>query len=99
MEQTSEGSAGSQTLTPLTTEQRRLASENVDLVKKVAATSEGLLSEYPPEAVDDDLISCGYLGLIEAARAFDANQGVPFPVFAQPRIANAMLEEVRRSRW
>lgn len=44
----------------------------------------------------DDLWSAGALGLLEAARRFDAIQEVPFEAFAEHRIRGAMLDELRR---
>jgi RNA polymerase sigma factor for flagellar operon FliA len=44
----------------------------------------------------DDLWSAGALGLIEAARRFDAARDVRFETFAEHRIRGAMLDEMRR---
>ena len=44
----------------------------------------------------DDLWSAGALGLLEAARRFDAGQGVRFETFAEHRVKGAMLDELRR---
>jgi RNA polymerase sigma factor for flagellar operon FliA len=40
----------------------------------------------------DDLLQAGFLGLLEAARAFDSGRGVPFIAYARPRIEGAMLD-------
>ncbi len=44
----------------------------------------------------DDLWSAGALGLIDAARRFDAARDVRFETFAEHRIRGAMLDEMRR---
>jgi RNA polymerase sigma factor for flagellar operon FliA len=44
----------------------------------------------------DDLWSAGALGLIDAARRFDAARDVRFETFAEHRVRGAMLDEMRR---
>lgn len=44
----------------------------------------------------DDLWSAGALGLLEAAKRFDAARGVTFETFVDHRIRGAMLDELRR---
>jgi RNA polymerase sigma factor FliA len=44
----------------------------------------------------DDLWSAGALGLIDAARRFDAERDVRFETYAEHRIRGAMLDEMRR---
>jgi RNA polymerase sigma factor for flagellar operon FliA len=44
----------------------------------------------------EDLWSAGALGLLEAARRFDAARDVRFETFAEHRIRGAMLDELRR---
>ncbi len=43
----------------------------------------------------DELVACGYEGLIGAARRYDANRGVPFRAWAVLRVRGAMLDAVR----
>jgi len=65
---------------------------HLPLVKFLA----GVLSRQLPRSVEkDDLISAGYIGLIEAADRFDANAGVSFSAFARLRIRGAMLDFLR----
>jgi RNA polymerase sigma factor for flagellar operon FliA len=59
------------------------------LARRVAARTAGAVSP-------DDLWSAGALGLLDAARRWDAAQGVPFDRFAEHRIRGAMLDELRR---
>ncbi len=44
----------------------------------------------------DDLWSAGALGLVEAARRFEANRGASFETFVEHRVRGAMLDELRR---
>ncbi|WP_373049417.1 sigma-70 family RNA polymerase sigma factor [Vulgatibacter sp.] len=44
----------------------------------------------------DDLWSAGALGLLDAARRFDAARDVRFETFAEHRVRGAMLDELRR---
>jgi RNA polymerase sigma factor FliA len=43
----------------------------------------------------DDLVSCGTIGLIEAARRYDASVGTSFASFAAIRIRGAMMDALR----
>jgi len=47
----------------------------------------------------DDLIQAGMIGLLEASRNYDPNQGASFETYAGIRIRGAMLDEIRRSDW
>lgn len=44
----------------------------------------------------DDLASAGREGLLEAARRFEANRGVPFRAYANFRVRGAVIDAVRR---
>ena len=65
-------------------------------VKRIACH---LLARLPASVQIDDLIQAGMLGLIEAARRYDASQGASFATFAEQRIRGAMLDEIRRGDW
>jgi len=47
----------------------------------------------------DDLIQAGMLGLLDAARSYDAEQGASFETYASIRIRGAMIDDVCRSDW
>jgi RNA polymerase sigma factor for flagellar operon FliA len=47
----------------------------------------------------DDLVSAGMLGLLQAARSFDATRGTPFATYASRRIRGAVLDELRSIDW
>lgn len=64
--------------------------ELIDRVARRLVARTGLPSLY------GDLWSAGALGLMEAARRFDASRGVTFETFVNHRIRGAMLDELRR---
>lgn len=74
----------------------RLVDEHVPLVKRIAYH---LLGRLPANVQVEDLIQAGVVGLLEAARNYDASQGASFETFAGIRIRGAMLDEVRRADW
>lgn len=55
----------------------------------------------PPAAehLDDDLLQCGAVGLVQALENFRPESGVPFEAWARLRIRGAMLDELRRQDW
>ena len=75
----------------LTEKERSLITANECLVRKVA----GGMKRRAPNCEIDDLISAGYEGLIEAAKAFDETKGVAFKSFAEFRIRGAMQDDLR----
>jgi RNA polymerase sigma factor for flagellar operon FliA len=73
-----------------------LIERNTELVQKIAYH---LMVRLPPSVLVDDLIQSGMIGLLEAARNFDATKGASFETFAGIRIRGAMLDEMRRGDW
>ncbi len=67
-----------------------------ELVQKIAYH---LMARLPASVLVDDLIQSGMIGLLEAARNFDASKGASFETFAGIRIRGAMLDEMRRGDW
>jgi len=66
------------------------------LVKRIAYH---IMSRLPPSVQVDDLIQAGMIGLLEAARNYDAGQGASFETYAGIRIRGAMLDEIRKGDW
>ena len=66
------------------------------LVKRIAYH---LKARLPATVIIDDLLQAGMIGLIEASRKYDANQGASFETYAGIRIRGAMLDELRRNDW
>ena len=54
---------------------------------------------FPRHVDREDLARAGSLGLVEAARRYDASRGVPFERFAAQRIRGAILDSVRAADW
>jgi RNA polymerase sigma factor for flagellar operon FliA len=66
------------------------------LVKRIAYH---LVGRLPPCVQVGDLIQAGMIGLIEAARHYDASKGASFATYAGIRIRGAMIDEIRRNDW
>lgn len=73
-----------------------LVTKYAPLVKRIAYH---LMSRLPPSVQADDLIQAGMIGLLEAARNYDATQGASFETYAGIRIRGSMLDEIRKSDW
>jgi len=71
----------------------KLVRRNMPLVKYVLGKINGKL---PPCVDRDDLLAAGAMGLVEAARKYDASRKTPFHSYAIPRIWGAMLDELRK---
>lgn len=71
-----------------------LITQNLDYVRHILAR---LVAELPPGIDEENLLSAGTLGLIEAASKFDPNRGVAFKTFAYPRVRGSIVDELRRN--
>jgi RNA polymerase sigma factor FliA len=70
----------------------RLVMQYAPLVKYVA----GRMRTRLPDTVDqDDLVSDGVLGLMDAVERFDPDRGLTFQTFAVPRIRGAIIDGMR----
>ncbi len=74
----------------------QLVERHAGLVRRIA---HHLLARLPDSVLLDDLLQSGMVGLLEAARNFDAGKGASFETFAGIRIRGAMLDEIRRGDW
>ena len=74
----------------------KLVTQYASLVKRIAYH---IMSRLPPSVQVDDLIQAGMIGLLEAARNYDAGQGASFETYAGIRIRGAMLDEIRKGDW
>lgn len=75
---------------------KELVLSHLWLVKHLA----GRLAVRLPAAINqEDLESCGILGLLEAIEKFDPAVGGDFESYAYVRIRGAMLDELRRVNW
>lgn len=66
------------------------------LVKRIA---HHLLARMPSNIQVEDLIQAGLMGLLEAARNYDATKGASFETYAGIRIRGSMIDDVRRGDW
>jgi RNA polymerase sigma factor for flagellar operon FliA len=73
-----------------------LVIQHAPLVKRIAYH---LLTRLPPSVQLDDLIQAGMIGLLEAARNYNASQGASFETYAGIRVRGAILDEIRRNDW
>lgn len=71
-------------------------STHSDLVRRIA---HHLAARLPASVEIDDLIQAGMIGLIEASRSYDPDQGASFETYASIRIRGSMIDEVRRGDW
>lgn len=58
-----------------------------------------VMARVPAHVQRDDLASAGSLALVQASRAYDPSQGVPFARYAAVRIRGALLDELRGMDW
>ena len=54
-------------------------------------------SLHIPEECEDEMISAGYLGLVEAAERFDFSRGANFRTFARHRVRGAIIDNLRKN--
>ena len=73
-----------------------LVIQHAPLLKRIAYH---LISRLPASVQVEDLIQAGMIGLLEAARNYDATQGASFETYAGIRIRGAMMDEIRRGDW
>ena len=73
-----------------------LVTKYAPLVKRIAYH---LKARLPATVVVDDLLQAGMIGLLEASRKYDADQGASFETYAGIRIRGSMLDEVRKGDW
>ena len=68
------------------------------LVKRVYSS---IKVSLPPSAsaLEDDLLQCGALGLLQALESWDRGRGVPFEAWARLKIRGFMLDELRRQDY
>ncbi len=66
------------------------------LIKTIAGR---LAMKLPPHVDQDDLLSAGIMGLLDAIDKFDPDKGVAFKSYAEFRIRGAMLDELRAMDW
>ncbi len=73
-----------------------LVNEHAPLVRRIA---HHLASRLPECVQIEDLLQAGMVGLLDAARRYDASHGAAFSTYAEVRVRGAMLDELRRGDW
>jgi len=73
-----------------------LIQQYAPLVKRIA---HHLMGRMPASVLLDDLIQAGMIGLLEAAKKYDATKGASFETYAGIRIRGSIIDEVRRGDW
>ena len=73
-----------------------LVEQHAPLVKRIA---HHLLARLPSCVLVEDLVQAGLIGLLEAARNYDASKGASFETYAGIRIRGSMIDDVRRGDW
>ncbi|MEZ4461613.1 MAG: FliA/WhiG family RNA polymerase sigma factor [bacterium] len=76
--------------------QERLVREHGRLVRTVAHRIFRRLPKHVRGFEEEDLVSVGILGLLDANERWDENSGIAFETFAEFRIKGAILDEIRR---
>lgn len=77
-------------------EMNDLAADNIDLVQQIVNQ---LATRYPRHVDRSELWSAGAIGLVEASRSFDADNGVPFARYAAIRIRGSIIDSTRKRDW
>lgn len=81
----------------------RIGNEAADLIERhlplVRHVVLQVAGHFPRHVDRQELARAGALGLVEAARRYDAERGVPFDRFAARRIRGAILDAVRAVDW
>jgi RNA polymerase sigma factor for flagellar operon FliA len=81
---------------PETPELSQRIEEHLPLVKHIVFQ---VAVHFPRHVDREELARAGALGLVEAARRYDPDRGVPFQRFAAQRIRGAILDAVRAADW
>lgn len=71
--------------------QERLIQQYLPLARSLAYSAYKRLPNHPYE----DILSAGYLGLVDAARRFAPSLGVPFECYARTRISGSIIDAHR----
>jgi RNA polymerase sigma factor FliA len=74
----------------------KMIEDHLPLVKHIVFQ---VAVHFPRHVDRDELARAGALGLVEAARRYDEERGVPFDRYAAQRIRGAILDAVRAADW
>jgi RNA polymerase sigma factor for flagellar operon FliA len=65
----------------------------------VQTVANSVASNLPKSVDRDDLVSVGYIGLMDAIEKFEPSRGLKFETYAVSRIRGQMLDELRSTDW
>jgi RNA polymerase sigma factor for flagellar operon FliA len=77
-------------------EREEMILKYIPYVKYIASR---LVAGKPPGVENEDLVSYGVLGLIDAIERFDPSKGLKFETYATLRIRGAIIDELRKISW
>lgn len=66
---------------------------------KVRIAAAQIAKKFTHSIEVDDLISMGFIGLMDAADKFDPSRGVKFETYAEYRIRGSIFDELRKQDW
>lgn len=72
------------------------AEDYLPLVKQVVGRMQIKLPSYLDQ---EDLLSYGIFGLLEALEKYEPERGIKFETYAIPRIRGAVLDAIRKANW
>jgi RNA polymerase sigma factor for flagellar operon FliA len=76
--------------------EEEIVRQSLHLVRSAVAR---IATTLPPHVDSEDLYSAGLVGLLNAVRNFDPQNGAPFGAYARVRIRGAIFDELRRMDW
>jgi RNA polymerase sigma factor (sigma-70 family) len=76
--------------------QEQMVLQYAPLIKYIASR---LALRLPSHISQDDLVSSGIIGLMDAIQKFDPSKNINFKTYAEFRIKGAMLDELRSLDW
>lgn len=76
--------------------EQQLIEKHAQMVKRIA---QHLMGRLPACVQTEDLMQAGMIGLLEAAKNFNATKGASFETYATIRIRGSMLDEIRKGDW
>lgn len=91
--------AQAQTLKPGPVGQPSTDGQVSEYMYLVQTAARRLIRSLPSYVDLSDLISAGYVGLIEAFQRFDVDRDVAFKTYALTRVNGAMLDSLRKLDW
>ena len=76
--------------------QEQMVLQYAPLIRYIASR---LALHLPAHISQEDLISSGIIGLIDAIRKYDPSENIDFKIYAEFRVKGAMLDELRSMDW